>query len=474
MYIAFFGVVIILTALVRLFEVYAFGYETSKSEKDVLKPEKESIFLSHKEFAFASEKDGDFLPSRVDFSRFQSNYLLVYLLAVAADWVQGPYVYALYTHYGYSKRDIGLLYIAGFASSAIFGTLVASVADKYGRRNNAVMYCIMYILSCLTKHSPNFYLLLVGRLFGGIATSILFSAFESWMVFEHTERLFPPKLLSSTFAKAQFGNGIVAITSGLVAGFFADRYGKVMPFDISITVLATLMVVIVKTWPENYGDESQSITGGFARAWTSLVSDERILLLGVTQACFESALYVFTFVWTPALQTPRAQVLEIPHGTIFATFMAATMMGSSIFACWSRYSRVEFIMRSMFAIGFVVFLVALVTESIMVTYLSFVVFEILCGIYFPAMATMRAPYIPEESRSALLTFFRVPLNIIVVVALYEDLEINTVFAMCALLMLCATVSQRRLMRLARYAPDSPDFDSVSKKNAGHEGEKGVP
>ena len=52
-----------------------------------------------------------------------------YLLA-AGDWLQGPYVYALYQHYGFDRGDIGRLFIAGFGSSAVFGTIVGSLADK--------------------------------------------------------------------------------------------------------------------------------------------------------------------------------------------------------------------------------------------------------------------------------------------------------------------------------------------------------
>ncbi len=48
----------------------------------------------------------------------------------AGDWLQGPYVYALYEHYGFKVGDIGRLFIAGFGSSMIFGTIVGSLADK--------------------------------------------------------------------------------------------------------------------------------------------------------------------------------------------------------------------------------------------------------------------------------------------------------------------------------------------------------
>lgn len=48
----------------------------------------------------------------------------------AGDWLQGPYVYYLYSHYGFGKGEIGHLFIAGFGSSMLFGTIVGSLADK--------------------------------------------------------------------------------------------------------------------------------------------------------------------------------------------------------------------------------------------------------------------------------------------------------------------------------------------------------
>ena len=48
----------------------------------------------------------------------------------AGDWLQGPYVYALYRHYGFDRGAIGQLFIAGFGSSMIFGTIVGAMADK--------------------------------------------------------------------------------------------------------------------------------------------------------------------------------------------------------------------------------------------------------------------------------------------------------------------------------------------------------
>ena len=59
--------------------------------------------------------------------------------------------------------------------------------------------------------------LLFGRVLGGLSTSLLFTAFESWMVSEHKRQGFDDDLLSGTFSIASAGNGIMAILAGLFA-----------------------------------------------------------------------------------------------------------------------------------------------------------------------------------------------------------------------------------------------------------------
>ena len=78
-----------------------------------------------------------------EFQKFQRGFIIVYGLAVFGDWLQGPYVYALYKEYGYSESDIGVLFVAGFGSSAIVGTIVGSLADKYGRKRNVLIFFII-------------------------------------------------------------------------------------------------------------------------------------------------------------------------------------------------------------------------------------------------------------------------------------------------------------------------------------------
>ncbi len=51
--------------------------------------------------------------------------------------------------------------------------------------------------------------------------------------------------------------------------------------------------------------------------------------------------------------------------------------------------------------------------------LAFCVFEVIVGIFWPSMMTMRAHYVPEELRSTIINFFRIPLNLFVCIILYN-------------------------------------------------------
>jgi hypothetical protein len=46
-----------------------------------------------------------------EFRSFQFSYLSVYFCMTFGDWLQGPYVYALYASYGYNIREIGILFV---------------------------------------------------------------------------------------------------------------------------------------------------------------------------------------------------------------------------------------------------------------------------------------------------------------------------------------------------------------------------
>ncbi|KAF2072680.1 hypothetical protein CYY_006014 [Polysphondylium violaceum] len=397
------------------------------------------------------------------FSKFQIEYLTVYLLAMAADWLQGPYVYALYESYGFSKPDIAILFIIGFVSSLLFGMIVGPITDKYGRKLMTIVFCLLYSISCITKLLNNFSVLLFGRLLGGIATSLLFSVFESWMVYEHNFRGYDPELLSSTFYKSTLLNGVVAIVSGLWASDSANRWGFVSPFLWAILLLIICGLIVLSQWSENYGDNSNSsrsnnsshsnnslnnddsLSSKFFNALQFVKEDQSVLKLGATQSLFESSMYTFVFMWTPTL-SETGELGALPFGLIFATFMVCVMIGSSLFNLIPL--KPESLIQVILLVSSLALLIPAFFNDSFIVYGSFLIFEVCCGLYFPCVGTLRSAYIPESMRATIMNLFRVPLNLLVVLILVNvsSLSNDTVFLVCSIWLLIAYVLQKYILK----------------------------
>ncbi|KRZ21661.1 Major facilitator superfamily domain-containing protein 5 [Trichinella pseudospiralis] len=202
----------------------------------------------------------------------------------------------------------------------------------HGRKKICILYGILYALSCITKHSDDFWILLIGRFLGGIATSLLYSAFESWL------QGFEEPHLKAVFANVVLGNSVVAIVSGIIAQYAADFVGLVGPFDVSAVVLIIMVILVATTWSENYGNEHWSIRDSLTQAVKIIANNKRVAYLGVVQSLFEGSMYTFVLEWTPVLtaavlNSPDPKDRFVPHGLIFASFMICIMIGSYIFLC---------------------------------------------------------------------------------------------------------------------------------------------
>lgn len=351
-----------------------------------------------------------------EFQKFQRGFIIVYGLAVFGDWLQGPYVYALYKEYGYSESDIGVLFVAGFGSSAIVGTIVGSLADKYGRKRNVLIFFIIYTLACLTKFFSNYWLLMLGRIFGGIATSILFSAFEAWMVTEHKSQGFPDEWLDQTFTKMSTLNSVVAVVAGIFGGMLASAGGIVAPFGGSGVFLIAGGIIVFGTWKENFGNANLSAGFALRDGFHVMTENPRVALIGFVQCAFESSMYIFVFLWTPVLEA-SASPHHLPHGLIFALFMISIMIGSNLLTNTGESGAPEFLLRYALLAASAFLSVPIFSNNHYIQLIAFCGFEMTCGIYFPLMGSIRAKYIPGELRATIMNLYRVGQNGIVVATL---------------------------------------------------------
>jgi len=395
-----------------------------------------------------------------EFDQFRRKYILVYLVIMLADWMQGTHMYTLYLSY---NVNVSALFITGFLSGAIFAPFLGSFVDKLGRKNSCIVYCVLEIIINTLEHSHDFGILLFGRVLGGISTNLLFSAFESWMATEHRKKGFPEKWMSKTYSEASIGNGAMAILAGIVSQVLEDKFGHIGPFQGAIALTA-LALVLVLPWEENYGekdsDQDHSLYRQFTEGWRATLSNSQIWRIGMTQALSEGGMYTFVFMWVPTLLSMNPPG-GLPTGCVFAAMMMAITIGGMI------YPLIQSFISSYFApkgkapevCAVLVYLAAFISMAIPAYILSqdessvtggftfvivaFMITECCVGLFMPVAGTLRSKYVPDNLSGAVLNIFRLPLNVVVVSGTHatDVLDASTVFQLVSGCFLAAALLQ---------------------------------
>ena len=156
------------------------------------------------------------------FRRLRRRYNVVYTLGTFGDWIQGAYLYALYSEHGYDMASIGYIFVLGYFASASVGTYVSSLGDRYGYRRFVILYGTAYGIACLLMRSSNLVILLASRVASGVAYSLLFSSFESWAITEADRLRLDRRYLVGLFSPATFFNACSAVAAGVVGNLVVD------------------------------------------------------------------------------------------------------------------------------------------------------------------------------------------------------------------------------------------------------------
>ena len=75
----------------------------------------------------------------------------------------------------------------------------------------------------------------------------------------------------------------------------------VAPFLTAVPCLAAALLVITRSWPENFGNSGDSLLTMYREGVTIILGDSRILKIGLVQATVESSMFIFVYLWTPTL-----------------------------------------------------------------------------------------------------------------------------------------------------------------------------
>lgn len=390
------------------------------------------------------------VPTNPQFTSFQYTYFIVYFCFLVADWLNAPYHYKIYAEYHYMRDQIAVIYVAGYVASIMFAPIAITLPDRFGRKSLCCACGLLYAAASLMKCFNSYLALLLSRIISSTSSSVLFAACESWYVHEHLESYdFPSEWINHTLQKTATWNGWLSFVSGLLGFVIAEQFGlhAYSPSVLSAFFLITGSAIAQLKWRDNRGVAPKIKTSKLMiEGLKQIVKTPNVARLGLIQACVEGVTYVFIFLWTPTLTLLFESVdtdYSLPIGQVFATFMAAMMIGSKLTKILTRgYNKTNWEML-LFAtvIGSAcLFWLGAHTSSASktTTYFAFIFFELSCGAYFPAMNNLRAKIIPQKEAAVISVWVRFPMNMIAAAALiYLHTEEDKLVSDAMLYKICA-------------------------------------
>ncbi|CAJ1374115.1 unnamed protein product [Effrenium voratum] len=406
--------------------------------------------------------------------RVEARFLPVWFTCVAADWLQGPYLYTLYADRRLSSYMIAKLFAVGFVSSAALGAIAGRLCDQIGRRRGCLLYCAICCVSCILTHSLDLGLLVFSRLLGGIADSLLHTAFEAWAIEEHKQCPAPPQALNRLLSRMWSGSWLVAIFSGIIGSLAVSALprqlcnlrlegvdlrlvcgGPVAAFDLAALCCVIGALLIMWTWPAqepHLPDLESSIRWGppkprsvrpdlarWLRGFAGIrkVITDPVILYGAITAAFEGALFVFVFNWSPLLLHGWPGLA--PHlGLVFALFMSCCAGGSFCFKYLSElWSPAKLLMPILIMASASLSGAAYAahTNSALAALAACLLFEVAVGMYFPCTSSLKSDMVPDRIRGLVYSLYRVPLNMLALGVLLGVPSQDSALALCAVVLM---------------------------------------
>jgi MFS transporter, MFS domain-containing protein family, molybdate-anion transporter len=145
--------------------------------------------------------------------------------------------------------------------------------------------------------------------------------------------------------------------------------------------------------------------------------DPQLLVVGLTQTCFEGSMYLFVFLWVPSLQESSTSSEALPLGYIFSCFMIAMMLGSLLYTSVISFSqrpsthpmpdgpeeplmihaKLSSLVCAASALSFAVTITCKHDEHM--RFWAFCAFEACVGMYYPVQGMLRGSLISNEHRA---------------------------------------------------------------------------
>ena len=159
----------------------------------------------------------------------------------------------------------------GPVTSASFGTGVAGLADKIGRKKGCMLFCVLFAASAGSKHLASYNLMLSARLVEAVAGSILTTCFEAWVVFElerNTGNGTRARAIMETFCFMFACANIASVFWTFAMPQIIQMWTYLAPFNVATGLCGVALLGIYFVFAENHGRSLGGAEGGSSAAGT--------------------------------------------------------------------------------------------------------------------------------------------------------------------------------------------------------------
>lgn len=424
-----------------------------------------------------------------DLTPDQINLRMKFLIAVtiikSGFWVKAPYYYALYSRlHGFTREEIAYLLLVENISSIISGPLIGSLSDSYGKKKFSAAYCFLIIINICLRLTGEKSLAWIAQIIAGFGSILIEISFESWLNFQASTLFDDNKegkrqknsFLREVFTKQIYIDSLTAIFFTGVATLLYDSYGISAPFYLCIALFLISGLYIVIVWEENNinfhkkkkkssnrndikedDNESKSFFQKIAYSWTILKNDKPLFLIGVIESTYKISTGLWIYIWTPLLEETTSKIVNV--GVIYACFMFAKLIGCEFYQGLKKILKSNTFLITLFLTitGAISFYLEYHFNKFNIRLISLIYFDGTLGAFQPLMSSLKSLMIPEGQRSTIMTFFRLPINIVNVFTLFFSTYL-TISQICLIGFGLLIISSITTIALNKYH-SPPDAES---------------
>jgi len=364
-----------------------------------------------------------------EFKSFQRTFFTSYGLMILGESIASACFYRTLVRLEVPLETITKLYIVTVASTTFFNVAL-DVVDIGTRKNKCMLSAILFGTSMFTLYSRGHDgLYLLGRVAYGAANSLLQSAFNAYLVQQHTTMGFPDEWLTHTFATLTHVMALITAASGAL-GQTAASTGTFGAISLAMVVFMTAAAYMMVRWEQDFSGPRFMLSNfmfNITQSLKSLRSVPSSMYCTLVGGMAEGSILIFLFYWAPwlheaTLTATGSDISEDYHNPcpdiiVYSSYLVACIVGTYLTQIFANDLGEEALLQNTFIVASIFFFLgATVTTPLLVFTASIGIFFTI-GAYWALINLFRNKYMSSEWRDGCTTISKLIAALICISAL---------------------------------------------------------